>query len=205
MGLDVLLQEHRRQGSARGDAAAAGTHAVEWPAAKNFAHVVCAQMAQDSPARYLDTMSKRTSGPNLSGLFAQRSHLHRGRAALAARAARCAPCRCRSTGARYAQGLDPKRFTVRSAPALLEKSNAWSGYGSRPVPRGRDPQDHRARPPSQTLTRPGRRSSTRPAGTPGRVTLAASPTQTVRMRSRTSPPRPDHVSPPMPRTTAPSS
>jgi bifunctional non-homologous end joining protein LigD len=25
-------------------------------------------------------------------------------------------------------GLDPMRFTVRSAPALLEKSKAWSRY-----------------------------------------------------------------------------
>jgi bifunctional non-homologous end joining protein LigD len=26
-------------------------------------------------------------------------------------------------------GLDPMRFTVRTAPALLEKSKAWKDYG----------------------------------------------------------------------------
>ncbi len=35
-----------------------GKDAVKWPIAKDFAHLICAQMAQDSPSRYLDTMSK---------------------------------------------------------------------------------------------------------------------------------------------------
>ncbi len=35
-----------------------GKKAVAWPVAKNFAHLVCAQMAQDSPELYLDNMSK---------------------------------------------------------------------------------------------------------------------------------------------------
>jgi bifunctional non-homologous end joining protein LigD len=33
-------------------------HALEWPAAKQFAHLVRAQMAEDRPTKYLDTMSK---------------------------------------------------------------------------------------------------------------------------------------------------
>ena len=36
-----------------------GKDAVLWPAAKDFAHIICAQMAQDSPAKFLDTMSKK--------------------------------------------------------------------------------------------------------------------------------------------------
>src|SRR5262249_19423279 len=31
---------------------------VPWPTAKNFAHIVCAQMAHDSPKKYLDVMAK---------------------------------------------------------------------------------------------------------------------------------------------------
>jgi bifunctional non-homologous end joining protein LigD len=36
-----------------------GKDAVPWPAAKDFAHIICAQMARDSPTKYLDTMSKK--------------------------------------------------------------------------------------------------------------------------------------------------
>ena len=36
-----------------------GKEAVAWPAAKDFAHVICTQMAQDSPEKYLDTMAKK--------------------------------------------------------------------------------------------------------------------------------------------------
>ena len=37
----------------------AGKDAVAWPAAKDFAHIICAKMAQDSPKKYLDTMAKK--------------------------------------------------------------------------------------------------------------------------------------------------
>ncbi len=59
-----------------------GKSALAWPAAKNFAHVLCAQMAQDSPAKYLDNMSKsRRAGRIFLGLSAQRPHRdRRGRA-----------------------------------------------------------------------------------------------------------------------------
>ena len=49
-----------------------GKDAVPWPAAKNFAHIICAQMARDSPTKYLDTMAKKDrTGTNLPGLPAQ--------------------------------------------------------------------------------------------------------------------------------------
>ena len=49
-----------------------GKDAVPWPAAKNFAHIICAQMASDSPKKYLDSMSKIDRvGTDLPGLPAQ--------------------------------------------------------------------------------------------------------------------------------------
>jgi bifunctional non-homologous end joining protein LigD len=36
-----------------------GKGAVPWPAAKDFAQTICAQMAQDSLTKYLDTMAKK--------------------------------------------------------------------------------------------------------------------------------------------------
>jgi bifunctional non-homologous end joining protein LigD len=39
------------------------------------------------------------------------------------------------TWAQVKKGLDPKRFTVRTAPALIKKSAAWKDYcdGERPL------------------------------------------------------------------------
>jgi bifunctional non-homologous end joining protein LigD len=32
------------------------------------------------------------------------------------------------------KGLDPKRYTLRTAPALIRKSKAWRDYGKSAVP-----------------------------------------------------------------------
>ncbi len=62
-----------------------GKSAIEWPVAKNFAHMICAQMAEDSPNRYLDNMSKlKRTGKIFLGLPAQRPHRHRRGCAIAA-------------------------------------------------------------------------------------------------------------------------
>ena len=55
----------------------------DWSAAKAFAHEVVLQMAEDSPARYLTNMARSCARKNLPRLSAQRSHVHRGRGAVA--------------------------------------------------------------------------------------------------------------------------
>ena len=55
-----LLQDHRRQGAARRDAAAPWRKGkVSWKEAKAFARGVCQWMANDDPDRYLINMSKK--------------------------------------------------------------------------------------------------------------------------------------------------
>ncbi|MGD0492362.1 MAG: DNA ligase D [Steroidobacteraceae bacterium] len=103
-------------------------HAVDWPAAKNFAHVVCAQMAQDSPAKYLDTMSKSQRVGRIFLDYLRNDRIATAVAPLSPRARAGAPVSMPLNWREVRRGLDPMRFTVRSAPALLEKSKAWDGY-----------------------------------------------------------------------------
>jgi bifunctional non-homologous end joining protein LigD len=106
----------------------ASAHAVEWPAAKNFAHVVCAQMMQDSPAKYLDNMSKSQRAGRIFLDYLRNDRIATAVAPLSPRARAGAPVSMPLNWSEVRHGLDPMRFTVRSAPALLAKSKAWKGY-----------------------------------------------------------------------------
>ena len=85
-------------------------------------------MAADSPDRYLVNMAKKQrDGQHLPRLSAQRPHGDGGRRAVAARAAG-ATVSMPLTWAQVSGDLDPRRYTVRTVPALLAKSKAWDGY-----------------------------------------------------------------------------
>ena len=106
----------------------ARAHAVDWPAAKNFAHVVCAQMAADSPAKYLDTMSKSRRVGRIFLDYLRNDRIATAVAPLSPRARPGAPVSMPLAWSEVKRGLDPMRFTVRSAPALLKKHKEWSRY-----------------------------------------------------------------------------
>jgi bifunctional non-homologous end joining protein LigD len=105
-----------------------GAQNVEWDAAKNFAHVVCAQMMQDSPQKYLDTMSKSQRAGRIFLDYLRNDRIATAVAPLSPRARAGAPVSMPLTWPQVKPSLEPKRFTVRSAPKLLEKSGAWDGY-----------------------------------------------------------------------------
>ncbi|MGA2341903.1 MAG: DNA ligase D, partial [Steroidobacteraceae bacterium] len=106
----------------------ARSHAIDWPAAKNFSHVVCAQMAADNPKKYLDTMSKSQRVGRIFLDYLRNDRLSTAVAPLSPRARAGAFVSMPLTWAQVKAGLDPKAFTVRTAPALLQKSGAWKGY-----------------------------------------------------------------------------
>jgi bifunctional non-homologous end joining protein LigD len=105
-------------------------HAVEWPAAKNFAHVVCAQMMQDSPNKYLDNMAKSQRTGRIFLDYLRNDRTSTAVAPFSPRARDGAPVSMPIGWSQVKAGLDPKRFTVRTAPALFEKSAAWKDYDS---------------------------------------------------------------------------
>jgi bifunctional non-homologous end joining protein LigD len=104
-------------------------HDVAWPVAKNFAHVVCAQMASDTPKKYLDTMSKSQRVGRIFLDYLRNDRTATAVAPLSPRARAGATVSMPLNWKDVTKKLDPTVFTVRSAPALLEKSKAWNEYG----------------------------------------------------------------------------
>jgi bifunctional non-homologous end joining protein LigD len=103
-------------------------YAVRWPAAKNFAHIICAQMAHDSPAKYLDNMSKSRRVGRIFLDYLRNDRTATAVAVLSPRARAGAPVSMPIHWKDVSRRLDPKRFTVHSAAAPLQKMKPWEGY-----------------------------------------------------------------------------
>ena len=106
----------------------AGKAAVQWPVAKNFAHLLCAQMTQDSPEKYLDNMSKSRRTGKIFLDYLRNDRTATAVSVLSPRARDGAPVSMPLHWREVRQGLDPARYTLRSAPALLRKGKPWDGY-----------------------------------------------------------------------------
>jgi bifunctional non-homologous end joining protein LigD len=102
--------------------------ALEWPAAKQFAHLVCAQMAEDSPTKYLDTMSKRKRAGRIFLDYLRNDRLSTAVAPLSPRARDGAAVSMPVVWKDVRRGLEPATYMVRTVPALLQKSRAWADY-----------------------------------------------------------------------------
>jgi bifunctional non-homologous end joining protein LigD len=105
-----------------------GTAAVTWPDAKNFAHIICAQMAADAPTKYLDTMSKAQRQGRIFLDYLRNDRTATAVAVLSPRARDGAPVSMPVEWKVVRKGLDPKRYTVRTAAALLQKTRPWMDY-----------------------------------------------------------------------------
>jgi bifunctional non-homologous end joining protein LigD len=105
-----------------------GRQAVAWPDAKNFAHIVCAQMAADSPAKYLDNMSKSQRTGRIFLDYLRNDKTATAVAVLSPRAREGAPVSMPVDWKSVRKGLEPKAFTVMTAPDTLRRSKPWQGY-----------------------------------------------------------------------------
>jgi bifunctional non-homologous end joining protein LigD len=101
---------------------------VDWKEAKAFAQGVCQWMANDDSERYLLNMSKAKRKGKIFLDYLRNDRMSTAVGALSPRARDGATVSMPLTWAQVKGDLDPKRFTVRTVPALLSKSKAWQGY-----------------------------------------------------------------------------
>ena len=104
------------------------TGKLGWPDAKAFAREICVQMAADSPDRYLVTMAKKVRTGRIFLDYLRNDRMATAVAPLSPRARDGAPVSMPLTWNQMKKGLDPKRFTVRTAPGLIARSSAWKDY-----------------------------------------------------------------------------
>ena len=105
-----------------------GKRAVAWATAKDFAHIICAQMASDAPGKYLDTMSKALRKGRIFLDYLRNDRTATAVAVLSTRARDGAPVSMPIQWKEVRPGLDPKRYTVRTAPAILNAAKPWRDY-----------------------------------------------------------------------------
>ncbi len=101
---------------------------VTWKEAKAFAQGVCQRMADQDPKRYLLNMSKKLRNGRIFLDYLRNDRMATAVAVLSPRAREGAPVSMPLTWAQVRGDLDPKRYTVRTVPALLGKTKAWEGY-----------------------------------------------------------------------------
>ncbi|MEH7881903.1 DNA ligase D [Rhizobium laguerreae] len=102
---------------------------LSWAEAKGFAHDVCQQMARDNPDLYLIKMTKSLRNGRIFLDYLRNDRMATAVAPLSPRARPGATVSMPLTWNQVKSDLDPKRFTIRTVPALLSKSSAWEDYG----------------------------------------------------------------------------
>lgn len=105
-----------------------GAHAVNWDQGKMFAHAVSAQMADDSPGKYLIKMTKKLRTGRIFIDYLRNDEKSTAVAPLSPRARPGAPVSMPLTWQQVRAGLDPKRYTIQTALAQIAKTKPWTEY-----------------------------------------------------------------------------
>ncbi|THD77391.1 MAG: DNA ligase D [Phenylobacterium sp.] len=105
-----------------------GKGKLDWPTAKTFAREVCEAIAADQPDRYVVNMAKAKRKGRIFLDYLRNDRLSTAVAPLSPRGRPGAPVSFPILWSDVKPGLDPKRWTVRTAPVLLAKTKAWADY-----------------------------------------------------------------------------
>lgn len=101
---------------------------LSWDEAKGFAHAVCLSMASENPERYLTKMSKKLRSGRIFLDYLRNDRMATAVAPLSPRARAGATVSMPLTWSQVRKNLDPRRFTLRTVPTLLAKTDAWADY-----------------------------------------------------------------------------
>lgn len=101
---------------------------LSWDEAKSFARDVCLQAALDSPDRFVIKMAKNQRHGRIFLDYLRNDRMATAVAPLSPRARPGATVSMPLTWNQVRTDLDPKRFTIRTVPALLRDTSAWSDY-----------------------------------------------------------------------------
>ena len=101
---------------------------ISWDNAKSIAREICARMAADSPQKYLVNMSKEKRRGKIFLDYLRNDRMATAVAPLSPRARDGATVSMPLTWNQLKKGLNPKAFTVRTAPGLVAKSKPWTDY-----------------------------------------------------------------------------
>ncbi|MCR5877941.1 DNA ligase D [Phenylobacterium sp. J367] len=107
---------------------AGGKGKIDWPTAKKFAQDVCLAIARDEPEKYVVNMAKAKRVGRIFLDYLRNDRMSTAVAPLSPRGRPGAPVSFPLTWDQVTPKLDPKKWTIRTAPALLKKTDAWADY-----------------------------------------------------------------------------
>jgi bifunctional non-homologous end joining protein LigD len=100
----------------------------DWDAAKMFAKEICRRLSDEQPDRYVLNMAKKERTGRIFLDYLRNDRTSTAVAPLSPRAREGAPVSMPIEWSRVKAGLDPMRYTLRTAPVLLRKEKPWGSY-----------------------------------------------------------------------------